>query len=327
MSGDSPDRATLSIGAVSKATGIPRETIRTWERRYGFPDPERNQAGHRVYTMQTVHQLRLISEALDAGYRPSNVVGEDIDQLRELLATSQAGSQRTGSQRTGSQPNKPEPSTPPGVSGEVPPDDRWVDAWLDAAARFDGDALETHLYRAWNRFGGLRFLEERVGPFLTALGEAWLNGDLNVSHEHFTSERLRDFLTRQWRPLSDRASGAMVVMANLPGEQHCLGLHMAAVIIALAGCEISFLGANTPLDEISAAAAQQRSTAVLISVSKAYDSAQARQMLDTLTAEMDSEALLVVGGSGRPEAVGPEIHLDRWSELYDWAREIARQGR
>lgn len=311
MSGDSSDRATLSIGAVSKATGIPRETIRTWERRYGFPDPERNDAGHRVYTMQTVHQLRLISEALDAGYRPSNVVGEDIDQLRELLATSRAGKDE---------------AAPPSVSGEIPPDGEWLDAWLDAAARFDGDALETHLYRAWNRFGGLQFLEERVGPFLTALGEAWLNGNLNVSHEHFTSERLRDFLTRQWRPLSDRTSGAMVVMANLPGEQHCLGLHMAAVIIALAGCEISFLGANTPLDEISAAAAQQRSTAVLISVSKAYDSAQARQMLDTLAAEMDSEVLLVVGGSGRPEAVGPEIHMDRWSELYDWAREIVREG-
>ncbi|MFW6054030.1 MAG: MerR family transcriptional regulator, partial [Persicimonas sp.] len=196
MSGDSPDRATLSIGAVSKATGIPRETIRTWERRYGFPDPERNSAGHRVYPMQTVHQLRLISEALDAGHRPSNVVGEDIGKLRELLATSQAGRQVQA----------PKSAAQPTISEQIPADDQeWIDTWLDAAARFDGDALETHLYRAWNRLGGVRFLEGRVGPFLTALGEAWASGRLNVSHEHFTSERLRDFLTRQWRPLSDRA--------------------------------------------------------------------------------------------------------------------------
>ena len=34
-------RAMLSIGAVAKATGIRVETLRTWERRYGFPRPER----------------------------------------------------------------------------------------------------------------------------------------------------------------------------------------------------------------------------------------------------------------------------------------------
>lgn len=300
------DKPTLSIGALSQATGIPKETIRTWERRYGFPDPERNDAGHRVYAMETVGRLRLISAAIDAGHRPGNVVGEDEDSLRALLATTSGDDTAA-------------PAPPTNTGGE-----QWVDDWLGAAGEFDGDALESHFYRAWNKFGGLRFLQQRIGPFLTALGQAWSDGRLHISHEHFTSERLRDFLTRQWRPLSDRAHGPRVVLANLPGEYHCLGLHMAAVVVALAGCEVSFLGADTPLDEIVIAANQQESAAVLTSVSRAYDQYKARGMLDALASSIDQQVRLVIGGGGRPAAKETETHIENWDELYDWARRLAR---
>ncbi len=304
------DQPTLSIGALSQATGIPKETLRTWERRYGFPSPERNAAGHRVYSMRAVSRLRLMSAAIDAGHRPSNIVGEDESTLRALLRTTTASAAPA--------------AAPADEAGSA--DQRWQTPWLQAAAAFDGDRLEDHFYRAWNKFGGLRFLHQRVGPFLTALGDAWADGRLHVSHEHFTSERLRDFLTRQWRPLSDRAHGPTVVLANLPGEQHCLGLHMAAVVVALAGCRVSFLGADTPLDEIVVAANQQESTAVLISVSLAYDQRRARDLLDALAASIDQQVRLVVGGGGRPVANGVELHIEDWNELYDWARQLARDN-
>ena len=50
------DETTLSIGAVSQATGIPSETLRTWERRYGFPSPERSDGGHRQYNASIVER-------------------------------------------------------------------------------------------------------------------------------------------------------------------------------------------------------------------------------------------------------------------------------
>jgi DNA-binding transcriptional regulator YiaG len=37
---DKPNEpVTLSIGTLSSATGVPVDTLRTWERRYGFPAP------------------------------------------------------------------------------------------------------------------------------------------------------------------------------------------------------------------------------------------------------------------------------------------------
>jgi len=74
------DDATLSIGAVSRATGIPTSTLRTWERRYGFPDPARTESGHRRYTPSVVSHLELLARAIDAGHRDGNLG----DYAREL---------------------------------------------------------------------------------------------------------------------------------------------------------------------------------------------------------------------------------------------------
>ena len=44
----------LSIGTLSSATGVPVDTLRTWERRYGFPAPVTRTGGsHRRYSVDT----------------------------------------------------------------------------------------------------------------------------------------------------------------------------------------------------------------------------------------------------------------------------------
>src|SRR5512141_471477 len=78
--------ARLAIGALSRATAIPVETLRTWESRYGFPVPERRPSGHRVYALSTVPRLRRIAEALARGHRAGQVVPASEVELRQILA-------------------------------------------------------------------------------------------------------------------------------------------------------------------------------------------------------------------------------------------------
>lgn len=47
----------LSIGELSKRTGIGISTLRAWERRYGFPTPQRAVSGHRRYAERDVDAL------------------------------------------------------------------------------------------------------------------------------------------------------------------------------------------------------------------------------------------------------------------------------
>jgi len=42
--------AVLPIAEVARRTGVSVEALRIWERRYGFPSPERRPSGHRRYT-------------------------------------------------------------------------------------------------------------------------------------------------------------------------------------------------------------------------------------------------------------------------------------
>ena len=82
--------AWLSIGALSRATGVAVETLRTWESRYGFPVPERKPSGHRVYPLSAVPRLRRIAQALALGHRAGQVVAASDGALGQLLAAAPA---------------------------------------------------------------------------------------------------------------------------------------------------------------------------------------------------------------------------------------------
>ena len=71
---EEPETRALSIGALSRATRIPVETLRTWERRYGAPRPIRKPSGHRLYAASAVEHLRRVSRLLAQGHRPAEVL-------------------------------------------------------------------------------------------------------------------------------------------------------------------------------------------------------------------------------------------------------------
>ena len=77
---------TITIGSLSRQTGIPINTIRTWERRYGFPTAIRTPSGHRLYTQECSQHLQLISIAIQHGYRASLLVKMSRDEIRDLLS-------------------------------------------------------------------------------------------------------------------------------------------------------------------------------------------------------------------------------------------------
>ena len=68
------DEPLLSITAVERETGLGKDTLRAWERRYGFPLPQRDATGIRGYPRVLVDRLALIRRALLAGQRPGRLL-------------------------------------------------------------------------------------------------------------------------------------------------------------------------------------------------------------------------------------------------------------
>ena len=46
------------MGEIASRTGVTEQTLRMWERRHGFPRPDRGPGGHRRYTEEQLEQVR-----------------------------------------------------------------------------------------------------------------------------------------------------------------------------------------------------------------------------------------------------------------------------
>jgi len=294
--------ARLSIGALSRATGVPVETLRTWESRYGFPVPERRPSGHRVYPVSLVPRLRRIGAALSMGHRAGQVVAASEKALDELLEST----------------TRPEPAP----ARDLDPRDE-IPELLRLVKAFDADRLTRLLLADWARLGPLGFLEGRVASLVRAVGENWQTGRLEVRHEHFLSERVGDLLRSLRLPFEERAAGPLVVMGSLPGEPHGLGLQMAALVIAAAGCRLLFLGTEVPIPQLASLARDMNAGAVGVSVSLATQGAATTTQLRRLRELLPRRTTLLVGGEGAPAArSGLEVFRDLRT-LDAWARRQA----
>jgi methanogenic corrinoid protein MtbC1 len=299
--------ARLSIGALSRATGVPVETLRTWEARYGFPVPERRPSGHRVYPVSSVPRLRRIAEALARGHRAGNVVGASERDLSALLDAT-----------------RPDEV---GAPGPLPRSPLGIAELIDRIADFDADRLTRALLGDWARLTPLDFLEGRVAPLVRAVGDAWEAGRLEIRHEHFLSERVGDVLRSLRLPFEERASGPLVTVASLPGEAHGLGLQMAALALTTSGWRILFLGTEVPVPQIASLARDLNGRAVAISVSVATRGASTNAQLRRLRRLLPRRVALLVGGDGAPRArPGMEVFSDLRG-LEAWGRRIAASSR
>ncbi|MEN0060957.1 MAG: MerR family transcriptional regulator [Myxococcota bacterium] len=82
-------RGHFNIAAVAELTGIPAETLRTWERRYGVVNPERTPGGQRRYSNEEVDRLCLIAQLVESGSRISTLAKLELAELRQRLELSQ----------------------------------------------------------------------------------------------------------------------------------------------------------------------------------------------------------------------------------------------
>jgi methanogenic corrinoid protein MtbC1 len=300
MSDSTSSPPLVSIGAIARATGVPVETIRTWERRYGYPVPVRLPSGHRRYPADAVTRLALVKRAMDQGHRPSTVVAAEPDALRALLSISANGDSH--------------PTAPPPLETSA----SFPDGWIELVAELDGNRLSHTLLQAWSALGAYEFVEQRLGPFLVALGDAWAKGRISVRHEHYASEIVREFLASQWRPMIANATGPVVVCATLEGEHHVLGLHIVALIAAMAGARVVFLGADSPVTEVVDSTLEVAAAGLILSCSLSARREHVIGQLRTLREELPSTTSIAVGGAGAPEAPPGVVAPRDFRALSSW---------
>lgn len=300
----------LSIGALSRATGIPVETLRTWEGRYGFPTPERKRSGHRVYPLTAVPHLKLVAEALRRGHRAGDVVGASEAALEALLV---ATTPRATS------PSPPPLPVSPARSTEAPAADR-IAAALALVRSYDAVGFAHELNAQWIARSPLAFLTDYLTPLTHAIGEAWATGELDVRHEHFFSARISDFLSAVRQPYDANAQGPLAVLATLEGEAHTLGLQMCALVLAMSGYRVLYLGSELPPAEIVQAMREQGAPILGVSVALSESNRSTGAALRKLRGRLPGKIAFLLGGAGAPELGAGFTVMRDLVQLAHWTR-------
>lgn len=297
---------TLSIGAVVRLTGISADTLRTWERRYGFPTPQRNESGHRRYARSEFERLVKVKGLVAQGHRPSEVIRMTDQDLAQAVGQAVSPGPRPPIMRTG-------------LNLEQRANELCL-AILLKVEKLQAQGIEQLLETTWREMGPHAAIEHVVIPTLAQVGLRWRTGRLGIHHEHLFSARMSSFLTQQWQPMSDRNVGSLVVMATPPGEEHELGLHIAAMMLALAGARVLFLGQNTPSEAVLNAVLTSQADAAAVSVSVQYPRSSTQTYLTALLQGLPAERVLV-GGAGAYGGHWPCLHLHSHDELQRWVSE------
>ena len=245
---DDHSHMTLSIAAVERDTGIGKDTLRVWERRYGFPLPGRDGNDERTYPMVQVEKLRVIKRLMDQGHRPGRIVALSMDALQHLSrgeANLRAGHAAAVNQRED------------------------LVAYIAMLQMQNHDGLRRELLNTLSQDGLLRFVTDVVAPLTTLVGDAWARGDLAVHEEHLYTECVGALMRQAIVSIPKPSGGGepAVLLTTFPQEAHGLGLLMVESLLTLQGCRCVSLGTQTPVRDIAQAAIAHEADVVALSFS------------------------------------------------------------
>ncbi len=283
----------LSIAAVERDTGLSKDILRVWERRYGFPLPERDIGGERQYPFEQVEKLRLLKRLLDAGHRPGRMVPLGVAALERLAHSTVDRARRS---------DAPAPDLRP---------------YIATLRGHDIDALRRMLGQAQVRIGLGRFVTEVVAPLNTLVGDGWMRGQLEIFEEHLYTETMTVVLRDAIRavPASAQADRPRVLLTTFPGEPHGLGLLMAEALCVLDGARCVSLGVQTPIWDTVLAVAAQRSDIVTLSFSGCMNPNHVVDGLAELRTQLPAPVEVWAGGSAPVLQRRPVAGVRAFAEL------------
>jgi DNA-binding transcriptional MerR regulator len=260
----------LRIGELSRRSGVSPELLRAWERRYGLLEPTRSPGGLRLYSLEDLERVRLMSRHIANG-----VAAREAAALASRAALGDEPGERPAPGSAAFDPVAARAALGRAVDAFDEPGAQAIIDELLAAATVDA------------------LLSEVVVPFLRDVGERWERGELSVAQEHFASNVLRGRLlglARGW----GAGAGRRALLTCPPDERHDLGLIAFGLALRARGWRIDFLGSDTPIESVVRAAQAVRPDLLVVSST----AAELLRPVAAELAELAREYTVAVAGAG-----------------------------
>lgn len=264
-------QAVLPINAVERETGVSKELLRMWERRYRFPTPSRDAQGDRIYPMDQVNKLRVLRRLIEFGFRPGKIIEMNMEDLEKLL-----GSQSRQTQ-----------SVPPALEKEL----------LEVLKNRDVHRLRQYLSHQLIKMGLQSFVVDFLQYTNHIVGDAWMRGELEVYEEHLYTEVVHSQIRAAIASLRDASDTPHVMVTTPPDEQHTLGMLMVEAILRLENVDAVNFGGQMPIRDIVQAVQKHHLDVVALSFSASFPTTRAIDFLEELRFRLPPTIAIWAGGS------------------------------
>ena len=265
----SDSAAALHIREVVRITGLRREQLYMWQRRYGFPAPLRDSFGDRVYPPDQVARLRLIKQLLSEGWRAGAVVPLSDTALQSMLGLTV---------------EEPAP---------LPTEIETAVRMLGAHRAAD---LQHHLSKLLSTQGLRKFLEQTLIPLNEAVHERVVRGEMQTFQELRFADLVQRLLREARASARPGRDTRQVLLATPPNDPNQLGLTILELLLQTEGVNCLTLGAGIPAQEIAGAAKAYHVALVLLLFDRGISGKIAGQEIRSLRTELPEDLPLVVSG-------------------------------
>jgi DNA-binding transcriptional MerR regulator len=216
--------SSYTIKDLEQISGIKAHTIRIWEQRYNFLQPQRTETNIRSYSADELKVILNVSLLNKYGFKISHIDKMSSEQMEEkIMALSQLDAQK----------------------------ERVVNALIKEMVSLNMVAFERQLDLYIGQKGIEKAINEIIFPYLERVGILWVTNHINPAQEHLATNIVRQKIILGIERLTPLLTYTKRIVLFLPeGEYHELGLLYVHFLLKQKGIYVDYLGANVPMVDL-----------------------------------------------------------------------------
>ena len=216
--------SSYTIKDLEKISGIKAHTIRIWEQRYQFLQPQRTETNIRTYSSDELKTILNVSLLNKYGFKISHIDKMSAEQMEEkILSLNQIDAQR----------------------------ERVVNALIKEMVSLNMANFERQMDTYIVQKGIEKTIIEIIFPFMERVGILWVTNHINPAQEHLATNVIRQKIILGIEKLPPVLHYTKRIVLFMPeGEYHEIGLLYVHFLLKQRGFYVDYLGANVPMVDL-----------------------------------------------------------------------------
>lgn len=216
--------SSYTIKDLEKISGIKAHTIRIWEQRYQFLQPQRTETNIRTYSSDELKTILNVSLLNKYGFKISHIDKMSAEQMEEkILSLNQIDAQK----------------------------ERVVNALIKEMVSLNMANFERQMDTYIGQKGIEKTIIEIIFPFMERVGILWITNHINPAQEHLATNVIRQKIILGIEKLPPVLHYTKRIVLFMPeGEYHEIGLLYVHFLLKQRGFYVDYLGTNVPMVDL-----------------------------------------------------------------------------